>query len=87
MVERLRRGKRRRGVRLSSQGWARLQTAETQQAAQDNDRQPYTLEVLAQITGLSINTLTKVRSGKAPVDRQTIADYFEAFGQIGRAHV
>ncbi|MEL6763330.1 MAG: NB-ARC domain-containing protein, partial [Cyanobacteria bacterium J06607_6] len=80
MVERLRRGKRRRGVRLSSQGWERLQTAESQQAIKDNDRQPYTLEVLAQITGLSINTLTKVRSGKAPVDRQTIADYFEAFG-------
>ncbi|NEQ42294.1 MAG: hypothetical protein F6K00_01530 [Leptolyngbya sp. SIOISBB] len=80
MVERLRRGKRRRGVKLSSQGWERLQTAETQQAATDNGRQPYTLEVLGQITGLSINTLTKVRSGKAPVDRQTIADYFEAFG-------
>ncbi|MEL6401978.1 MAG: NB-ARC domain-containing protein [Cyanobacteria bacterium J06626_4] len=76
----MRRGKRRRGVRLSSQGWERLQTAESQQAIKDNDRQPYTLEVLAQITGLSINTLTKVRSGKAPVDRQTIADYFEAFG-------
>ena len=82
MVERLGRGKRRRGVRLSSQGWERLQTAEAQQAAEDNDRQPYTLEALAQITGLSINTLTKVRSGKAPVDRQTIADYFEAFGLV-----
>lgn len=80
MVERLRRGKRRRGVRLSSQGWERLQTAEAQQAAKDNDRQSYTLEALTEITGLSINTLTKVRSGKAPVDPQTIADYFEAFG-------
>lgn len=80
MVEKSRKGKRRRGVRLSSQGWARLQTAEAQQAAKDNARQPYTLEALAQITGLSINTLTKVRSGKAPIDRQTIANYFEAFG-------
>ncbi|MEO0534184.1 MAG: NB-ARC domain-containing protein [Cyanobacteria bacterium P01_A01_bin.123] len=67
-------------MRLSSHGWERLQTAEAQQAAKDNDCQPYTLEALTQITGLSINTLTKVRSGKTPVDRQTIADYFEAFG-------
>ncbi|MEO1447407.1 MAG: NB-ARC domain-containing protein, partial [Cyanobacteria bacterium J06635_11] len=56
------------------------QVAEAQQAAQDNNRGPYTLEALTEITGLSINTLTKVRSGKAPVDRQTIAAYFEAFG-------
>ena len=80
MEKKSRRGKRRRGVRLSSQGWERLQLAETQQAAQDNNRQPYTLEALTEITGLSINTLTKVRSSKAPVDRQTIAAYFEAFG-------
>ena len=80
MVKNSRTRKRRRGVKLSSQGWERLRTAEAQQAAEDNARQPYTLEVLAQITGLSINTLTKVRSGKAPVDRQTITDYFEAFG-------
>ncbi|MEM9090439.1 MAG: helix-turn-helix transcriptional regulator, partial [Cyanobacteria bacterium P01_F01_bin.53] len=80
MVKSSRRGKRKRGVRLSSQGWERLQTAQAQRAAEHNDRQPYTLEVLAQITRLSINTLTKVRSGKASVDRQTIADYFEAFG-------
>ncbi|MEM0979387.1 MAG: NB-ARC domain-containing protein, partial [Cyanobacteria bacterium P01_H01_bin.58] len=82
MVKNSRTRKRRRGVRLSSQGWERLRTAEAQQAAEDNARQPYTLEVLAQITGLSINTLTKVRSGKAPVDRQTITDYFEAFGLV-----
>ena len=67
-------------MRLSSQGWERLQLAETQQAAQDNNRQPYTLEALTEITGLSINTLTKVRSSKAPVDRQTIAAYFDADG-------
>ncbi|EDX83921.1 hypothetical protein S7335_1618 [Synechococcus sp. PCC 7335] len=72
-------------MRLSAQGWGRLQIAEAQQAAKDNNRQPYTLEALTEITGLSINTLTKVRSGKAPVDRQTIAAYFEAFGLMPTA--
>ncbi|MEO0374983.1 MAG: NB-ARC domain-containing protein, partial [Cyanobacteria bacterium P01_A01_bin.17] len=67
-------------MKLSSQGWERLQIAEAQQAAKDNNRQPYTLEALTEITGLSINTLTKVRSGKNPVDRQTVTAYFEAFG-------
>lgn len=67
-------------MRLSSQGWKRLQIAEAQQAAKDNNRRPYTLEALTEVTGLSINTLTKVRSGKTPVDFQTIAAYFEAFG-------
>lgn len=80
MEKKSRRGKRRRGVRLSFQGWERLQIAEAQQAAKDNNRGPYTLEALTEITGLSINTLTKVRSGKTPVDRQTIAAYFDAFG-------
>ncbi|MEO1635667.1 MAG: NB-ARC domain-containing protein [Cyanobacteria bacterium J06631_9] len=67
-------------MRLSSKGRERLQIAEAQQAAKDNNREPYTLEALTEITRLSINTLTKVRSGKTPVDRQTIAAYFEAFG-------
>ncbi|MGD1866565.1 MAG: NB-ARC domain-containing protein [Phormidesmis sp.] len=72
-------------MRLSSRGRERLQIAEAQRAAQDNNRGPYTLEALTEITGLSINTLTKVRSGKTPVDRLTIAAYFDAFGLTLRA--
>ncbi len=72
--------RRRRGVILSPQGWKRLQQAEQQAAQRDNQGYPYTLEQLSLITGLSTNTLTKVRRRQKPVDISTVELYFQAFG-------
>lgn len=71
--------KRRRGVLLSFQGWQRLQSAEQLAAVQQNDGNPFILEQLNTITGLSPNTLTKVRRRQKPVDFTTLETYFRAF--------
>ena len=73
------RSKRKRGVILSPQGWQRLQEAQIQSEREANREHPYTLENLNRLTGLSPHTLTKVRRRKAPVDQQTLEDYFSAF--------
>ncbi|HIK19227.1 MAG TPA: AAA-like domain-containing protein [Leptolyngbyaceae cyanobacterium M33_DOE_097] len=72
--------RRKRGVILSSQGWQKLQAAEQLAAMQDNASKPYTLDQLSDRTGLSVNTLTKVRRRQKPVDQPTLDSYFEAFG-------
>ncbi len=73
------RSKRKRGVILSPVGWQRLQAAQKQSEIETNGGQPYTLEDLNELTGLSINTLTKVRRRQTPVDQRTLSDYFSAF--------
>lgn len=50
--------KRKRGVILSPVGWQRLQAAQKHSEIEVNRGQPYTLEDLNELTGLSINTLT-----------------------------
>ena len=71
--------KRRRGVILSFQGWQRLQSAEQLVAVQRNGGNPFTLEQLSEATGLSPNTLTKVRRRQKPVDFATLDTYFGTF--------
>ncbi len=71
--------KRRRGVILSTQGWQRLQAAEYLSAARNNRGNPYTLEQLSDLTGISAKTLTKVRRRQNPVDQLTLMEYFKAF--------
>jgi AAA-like domain len=71
--------RRKRGVFLSQSGWQRLQGAERQAELQENQGLAYTLETLSTKTGLSPNTLTKVRRQQAAVDRQTIEIYFNTF--------
>jgi transcriptional regulator with XRE-family HTH domain len=70
--------RRRRGVILSPQGWQRLQMAEQQAADLNNAGKAYTLEQLGERTGLSPNTITKVRRRRLAVDRQTLEFYFNA---------
>lgn len=72
--------KRKRGVYLSPQGWQQLQAAEQQTELKENGGKTFTLEQLSQRTGLSANTLTRVRRRRVPVDRQTLELYFKAFG-------
>lgn len=71
--------KRRRGVLLSFQGWQRLQSAEQLASVQRNGGNPFTLEQLSAATGLSPNTLTKVRRRQKPVDFATLETYFNTF--------
>lgn len=72
--------RRKRGVVLSPHGWQRLQAAEQQAANLDNASKVYTLEQLSERTGLSPNTITKVRRRRLAVDRQTLEFYFNALG-------
>ena len=72
--------KRKRGVILSEEGWRRLESAQRLREKQANKAISYTLEDLNELTGLSSHTLTKVRRRQKPVDRQTLEDYFRAFG-------
>ncbi|MBE9159342.1 AAA-like domain-containing protein [Nodosilinea sp. LEGE 06152] len=74
--------RRKRGVVLSSQGWQRLRAAEQQLAAQHNNGNPYTLDQLCAVTGLSANTLVKARRRQKPVDLTTLDTYFAAFNLV-----
>ncbi|KAM3091582.1 AAA-like domain-containing protein [Phormidesmis sp. 146-35] len=71
--------KRRRGLILSHRGWERLQEAE-RQTLKERQYNPYTLQELSELTGLSQNTLTRVRGRKIAVDRYTLEQYLQAFG-------
>ena len=76
------RSKRKRGVILSPTGWQRLQAAQAHSEVEANGGNSYTLEDLNELTGLSPHTITKVRRRRAPVDRQTLEDYFSTFKLI-----
>lgn len=82
MVKQTQPQRRKRGVILSAQGWQRLQAAEQQIVDRANSGKPYTLEQLGQKTGLSPNTITKVRQRRMSVDRQTLEVYFNALGLL-----
>ncbi|MEM8720422.1 MAG: AAA-like domain-containing protein [Cyanobacteria bacterium P01_G01_bin.39] len=71
--------KRKRGVIISNEGWQRLSLAQKASEKKRNQSRPYTLEDLNDLTGLSCHTLTKVRRRKSPVDKQTLACFFNAF--------
>lgn len=60
----------------------RLWAAEQFHAQQNNNGYSYTLEQLSLMTGLSINTLTKVRRRQKPVDVSTVETYFRAFNLV-----
>lgn len=71
--------KRKRGVILSPQGLQRLQAAQEQLAITTNDGSAYTLEQLSSLTGLSVKSISRLRSCKQAVDRQTLEEFFQAF--------
>jgi hypothetical protein len=72
--------KRKRGVLISPRGWQRLQIAEQQAGdAAGHTGRTHTLQELSELTGLSANTLARVRGRRIPVDQQTLDTYFRAF--------
>jgi hypothetical protein len=72
--------KRKRGILLSNKGWQRLQVAEQRTIEQTgSSSKGHTLQELSDLTGLSANTLARVRGRKIAVDQQTLEAYFRAF--------
>jgi AAA-like domain len=71
--------KRKRGVLLSARGWQRLQAAEQRSSEAGSGNKSYTLQELSELTGLSANTLARVRGRKIAVDQHTLDTYFQAF--------
>ncbi|MEL6779990.1 MAG: NB-ARC domain-containing protein, partial [Cyanobacteria bacterium J06597_16] len=73
------RSRRRRGVVVSPAGWQRVRAAQSESESAQNGSNPYTVEQLIELTGLSTNTLGRLRSRKTPIDRQTLEIYFATF--------
>lgn len=65
---------------LCSKGWQRLQEAQNESERLHNGGNPYTVEQLAELTELSLNTLGRVRTQSSPVDKRTLETYFDTFG-------
>jgi hypothetical protein len=64
--------KRKRGVILTSQGFQKLQKAQTLAEFQGNCGNRYTLEEMSDRTGLAVNTLMKVYACESGVDKKTL---------------
>ena len=76
MSQKTQAAKRKRGILLSKKGWQRLQSAEMRYVNQHNDSKLLTLQDLSDRTGLSANTLARVRGRKISVDQQTFRMLF-----------
>ncbi len=72
--------RRKRGVILTQSGLERLQTAKTNTEYTQNQGQRYTLEGLSELTGIGLDTLSKVLKRETRVDKQTLKCCFQAFG-------
>ncbi len=72
--------RRKRGVILTTKGLNKLFEARQLQEIEKNYGYKYTLEELSDRTGLVPMTITKVLNCKAGVDKQTLLQFFKAFG-------
>ena len=71
--------RRRKVAILTSEGFQKLQTAQSTTAIWNQCTKSCTLESLSEKTGLSTHTLSKVHIRKAGVDLRTLVRYFSAF--------
>ena len=71
--------RRKRGVILTASGLERFQAAREKAEFENNEGQRYTLEAMSELTGVGIDTLTKVLGGEMRVDKQTLKCCFKAF--------
>jgi DNA-binding HxlR family transcriptional regulator len=78
----LQKQRRKRGVILTPQGLQKLQIAKSEAESCENNDQRYTLEALSLRTGLDPDTLMKVFSCEAGVDKQTLNRCFRAFNLL-----
>jgi len=74
--------RRKRGVILTPSGLARFQAAKTEAEYAKNQGQRYTLESLSELTGVGLDTLTKVLNCETRVDKQTLKYCFRAFDLV-----
>lgn len=74
--------RRKRGVILTPPGLARFQAAKTEAEYAKNQGQRYTLEGLSELTGVGLDTLTKVLNCETRVDKQTLKCCFRAFALV-----
>ncbi|BAC92297.1 NB-ARC domain-containing protein [Gloeobacter violaceus] len=72
--------KRRRGFRLTPQGWQRLHEARCELENRTNGGERLTLEELSDRIGLDPSTVAKVLTAEEGVDKQTLFRFFQAFG-------
>ena len=71
--------RRKRGVILTLRGWQRLHSAQRQLEIQENAGNPYTLEEIHALTGLSLNTIARIQHRQVLVDKHSLERYFSAF--------
>ncbi len=69
--------RRKRGVVLTHQGWQKLQATKLEHEDQSGRR--YTLEVMSELTTLSVDTLMKIFACESGVDKQSLKCCFAAF--------
>ncbi|UIE37271.1 AAA-like domain-containing protein [Leptodesmis sichuanensis] len=74
--------RRRRGVILTPQGLQKLVQARTEAERQFNDGKRFTLEHLSDLTGISVDSLTRVFKAETGVDRETLKHCFAAFDLV-----
>lgn len=74
--------RRKRGVVLTPTGLARFQSAKAEAEHVKNQGQRYTLEGLSELTGVGLDTLTKVLNCETRVDKQTLKCCFRAFDLV-----
>jgi hypothetical protein len=74
--------RRKRGVILTRLGLQKFQAAKSQAEMMDNGDRRYTLEDLSEMTGVSMDTLTKVFACESGVDKQTLKQCFRTFDLV-----
>lgn len=74
--------RRRRGVILTTQGFQKLQQAKSEAEFTHRAGDRYTLEELSERTGLAVDTLMKMLTLEAGVDKQTLKTCFRAFNLV-----
>lgn len=74
--------RRKRGVKLTLQGWKKLQAAKGEVEERENFCNRYTYEDLSVRSGLSVDTINKIFSHSSGVDKQSLICLFSRFNLV-----
>lgn len=74
--------RRQRGVKLTLQGWQKLQAAKMDLEERENRGNRYTYENLSDRSNLSVDTINKIFSHSSGVDRQSLIFLFSTFNLV-----
>lgn len=78
--------RRQRGVKLTLQGWKKLQAAKAEVEDRENFGNRYTYEDLSDRSNLSVDTINKIFSHSSGVDRQSLICLFSTFNLMLERH-